>query len=215
MRLALLLLLVVSSCVQPDPGGWDKAQSALEARDYDAYVAYLKSGAKSDDVQAMEALAPILRTGHILDPRVDHVAHVIAPDREEARRLTDRADRAYRDSLAVDPHHEAANLRFAGQLRAQAAAWEQALAHYDAAIAGGSVRAMGMRGQTEYVMGPDSARGVRYLERAVGAGETMPWAIFLVLAYQNERTAADSARAEHYISLMEHQGIADAPALRL
>ncbi len=214
MRLVLVFFLVLSSCVQPDPDGWTRAQAALDARDYDAYVAHLRSGAKAGDVQAMSDLAPILKTGHVLDPRVDYVAHVIAPDLDEAASLQQRVDQAYRDSLFLDPHHERANLRFAGQFVAEEAMRPKALAYYDAAIAGGSVRAMGMRGQLEYFFGPDSARGVRYLERAIAEGEAMPWAVYVVSAYQNEQTATDSARADHYIALLEAEGVEDATAFR-
>ncbi len=136
--LALLFLVVLSSCVRPDPEECDKAQIAFDSRDYDGHVAHLRSAAKAGDGRPLEALAPILRTGHVRDARDEYMAHVIAPDASEAALLHQRARRAYRDSLARDPHHERANLRFAWQLAA---------------------------GSATRLPGPDSARGVRYLER--------------------------------------------------
>jgi hypothetical protein len=209
--LPLLLLALATGCTRPDPEGWAKAQDALERRDYPAYVAYLRAASEADDLRAHLALAPILRSGHVQDSRVDYVAHVIAPDRRHAERLRQRIAASYRDSLAAHPHHEATNLYFAGQHQQTA---DQTIAYFDAAIAGGSVRALGLKGQTDYLAG-DSARGVRLLERAVEGGEIMPWAVWLVRAYQKQQTAADSAVAERYVALMERQGVADASALRL
>jgi hypothetical protein len=194
MRCLLLLFLLLASCSAPDPAAYQQAQAAYDAEDYHTYLEHLEEAVAAGVVEAHDELADVIDRGYVPHPSPNQTyALTYYRDPLRAAQLRAFADRAFADSLAADPLHRQANLRLARPFSERAD--PRAIPYFDLAIQGGATNLVGMRGAYEFSVGPDSARGVRYLERAVYELGDEQWMLHLYLAYRDSPAPGDVQRA--------------------